>query len=72
MNYPFEQALNLWPTPPTNPLEALRHTLDIYDGQVSDSGYVCIATSNVYGHGIRTGLTWGDLRNIAALIEEKS
>ncbi|MFI8499485.1 hypothetical protein ACIGFK_13450 [Streptomyces sp. NPDC085524] len=46
---------------PTTPLESLAHTLAAHAEQ-SDDWVVVEATNNVYGDGVRTGLTLGDLR----------
>ena len=46
---------------PTTPAERLAHTLAAHEG-TDDSWMVVEATNNVYGDGVRTGLTLGDLR----------
>jgi ribosome-binding protein aMBF1 (putative translation factor) len=46
---------------PTTPTERLAHTLAAHEG-TDDSWVVVEATNNVYGQGVRTGLTLGDLR----------
>ena len=48
-----------------DPADALAHTLSIYAATPADE-FIVVASSNVYGKDIRTGLTWGDLRRIAA------
>jgi len=60
----IRRTLQAQPTPPTTPVDALLHTIAL-SGQ-NDDDFAVIATSNVYGHGVRTGLTWGDLRALAA------
>jgi hypothetical protein len=45
----------------------LEHTLQVY-GDDADDRMVLMATGNVYGDGIRTGLTLRDLRLIAEYI----
>lgn len=45
----------------------LAHTLEIFSDD-DDDRMVLMATSNVYGPGIKTGLTMGDLRLIARTI----
>ena len=45
--------------------EPVAHTLAVY-ADTPDEAYVIVATSNVYGKGVTTGLTWGDLRRLAA------
>ena len=57
----FEQQ---HPHPGDDPVARLRHTLDVYDNQPDDE-FAIMATSGMYGDGVRTGLTWGDLRAIA-------
>lgn len=54
-----------WPTQPTTPVDALRHTIDVYADE-PDHGMAVVATNGVYGRSVRTGLTWGDLRALAA------
>lgn len=46
---------------PTTPAERLSHTLRAHAEQ-PDNWVVVEATNNVYGDGVRTGLTLGDLR----------
>jgi hypothetical protein len=58
----------IWPEAPTTPADALRHTLAICSDHPDDDMAVT-ATSGVYGSGVRTGLTWGDLRALAALLD---
>ena len=57
----FEQR---HPQPGDDPVARLQHTLDLFDNQ-PDGEFVVIATSGMYGDGVRTGLTWGDLRKLA-------
>ncbi|MGW4974357.1 hypothetical protein ACWEP3_31625 [Streptomyces albidoflavus] len=52
-------------TPPTSPREALAHTLAVFADE-PDSGMAVVATRNTPTHGAVTGLTWGDLRALAA------
>lgn len=52
----------------STPTARLRHVVDIYDVQGGDDRLLVTATSNVYGSGVSTGLTWGDLAEILALI----
>lgn len=47
----------------------LRHSLQLF-ADSPDDVMVLTATSNVYGKGIRTGLTMRDLRLIAKYLEE--
>jgi hypothetical protein len=48
---------------PTTPAEALAHVLCAY-AQEPDDHMVVTATNGIYGPGVRTGLTVGDLRSI--------
>ena len=43
----------------------LEHTLQVFGDQWDDADHVVTATQNVYGRGVWTGLTVGDLRLIA-------
>jgi DNA-binding CsgD family transcriptional regulator len=54
-----------WPQPPDDddPVEKLAHVVDIYE-DLSDSREVITATVNIYGKGVTTGLTMGDLRKL--------
>jgi hypothetical protein len=58
---------------PRTALEALDHTLAVY-AEESDDRMVLVATSNIYGQGVRTGLTLGDLRALQLALKgpEKS
>ena len=58
------EAIAQYGDAPTTPTEALAHTLAVLRDR-PDSELVVMATSGVYGDGIRTGLTLGDLRAIA-------
>ncbi len=49
------------PQPGDDPIEHLRHVVAVYHDTPADD-YVLIASSNIYGDGVRTGLTHGDLR----------
>jgi len=50
---------------PATPAEALAHVLAVYADE-PDGHLVLQATSGIYGDGVVTGLTMGDLRAIAA------
>lgn len=67
----FARIRATWPTPPVTPTDALLHAVDLHVDQPDDELAV-LATSNFYGPGTRTGLTWGDLRAIANLINQAS
>ena len=62
-----------WTEPVANPQTFgdaranLEHTLQVFGNPEPDDDdrMVLMATSNVYGPGVRTGLTWRDLRLIA-------
>jgi hypothetical protein len=53
---------------PSNALEALAHVVSVYEATPDDQTMV-LATSNVYGDGVRTGLTMGDLRVLLGLLQ---
>ncbi|WP_405184244.1 hypothetical protein [Streptomyces albidoflavus] len=52
-------------TPPTSPRESLAHTLATFADE-PDTGMAVVATRNQPVRGAVTGLTWGDLRALAA------
>ncbi|MEW1895969.1 hypothetical protein [Streptomyces albidoflavus] len=52
-------------TPPSSPRVALAHTLATFADE-PDSGMAVVATRNQPVRGAVTGLTWGDLRALAA------
>lgn len=56
-------AIKTYGPPPTTPAEALAHVLCAF-AQEPDDRMVLQATSGIYGEGVRTGLTLGDLRAI--------
>jgi len=58
-----KHIIDLWPEPPVSMVDRLKQTLDVWD-DYPDDFIVLIATSEVYGPNIRTGLTIGDLRKI--------
>jgi hypothetical protein len=49
---------------PTTPEERLTHVLAAHE-EGDDDRMIFEATNNVYGDGVRTGLTLGDLRALA-------
>lgn len=50
---------------PTTPLQSLDHVLKVFADE-SDDRLVVDATNGVYGDGVRTGLTLGDLKALQA------
>lgn len=66
-----KRILRLWPVPPESTTDKLKHVLDVFDG-FGDNEKMVTATNYVYGHGVRTGLTLGDLRELLKLVEGKS
>ncbi len=54
----------LWPDAPDTLKDKLFHFLDCYP-EVPNTAVVLMATSNVYGRGVITGLTMGDIRALA-------
>lgn len=59
------EAMEQYGEEPTDGLEALGHVLRVYADE-NDSRLMIEATNNIYGQGVRTGLTIGDLRDIAS------
>lgn len=53
---------------PSNPIEALAHTLAVFE-ELPDDQLMVQATSGMYAPGVRTGLTLGDLREIAGMLK---
>ncbi|MER6605975.1 hypothetical protein ABT282_08665 [Streptomyces sp. NPDC000927] len=51
-------------TPPFTLAQSLAHTLDVYS-DAPDGRMVVTATSGVFGDGVVTGLSFGDLRELA-------
>jgi hypothetical protein len=56
------------PEPGTNPIDRLQHTVAMFTDE-PDSDWAIVATGNIYGQGVRTGLTWGDLRTLLELVQ---
>jgi len=56
---------DLWPDPPDSLRDRLQHFVDCWP-DVPDPTVVVLATSGVYGTGLTTGLTMGDIRTLAA------
>lgn len=52
---------------PTTAAEALAHVVKVNEG-TPDEALVIMATSNVYGDGVRTGLLMGDLRALNEMV----
>ena len=44
-----------------DPEDEIAHTLSVF-ADAPDDQFIVVTSSNVYGEGIRTGLTWGELR----------
>lgn len=59
----YNNIRDLWPEPPGNMIERLRHTLDIWD-DYPDDFVILIATNEVYGPHVVTGTTIGDLKEL--------
>jgi hypothetical protein len=64
----LNELLATVPDPGVSALDHLRHTLAVYS-EIKDSEMAISATSGIYavnGKPVRTGLTWGDLRELLA------
>lgn len=61
----MDDIRDLWPDPPDSLRDRLQHFVDCWP-HVPDSTVVVMATSGVYGTGVMTGLTMGDIRTLAS------
>lgn len=59
------EAMDKFGVAPSTAVEALAHVLTVHADEPDDHLMVT-ATNGIYGAGVRTGLTMGDLRQIAA------
>lgn len=59
----YNHIRDLWPEPPGTMHERLRHTMDVW-ADYPDDFVILIATSEVYGPHVVTGVTIGDLREV--------
>ncbi|MFJ7998976.1 hypothetical protein ACIQ7D_17770 [Streptomyces sp. NPDC096310] len=59
------EAMEQYGAKPASAVEALAHVLKVYADE-PDSRLMVEATNGIYGDGVRTGLTMGDLRALAA------
>lgn len=57
----IQEFIDAHPRPGGGPVEHLRHVVAVFHDSPADD-YVLTASSNIYGDGIKTGLTHGDLR----------
>jgi hypothetical protein len=64
------EAIEKYGDAPTTPTETLAHVLGVYAAE-PDNCLLLTATSGVYGDGVRTGLTVGDLRALQAALGGK-
>jgi hypothetical protein len=62
------EAISEYGNAPATAEEALAHVLKVYEGEPDDR-LVVEATNGIYGQGVRTGLTFGDLRALAARLD---
>ena len=67
MNYRQETIARIGSSPHDDALSKLRHVVRVFEDVDSDEKVVT-ATQNVYGDGVWTGLTHGDLRELLARI----
>ncbi|MCK9901309.1 hypothetical protein [Glutamicibacter sp. V16R2B1] len=68
--FAHDEAERLGPEP-VSAHERLTHTVQAFEG-TPDSEFAVVATSGVYGEGVKTGLTWGDLRALLAALPERA
>lgn len=52
----------------TDPMDSLRHVLDVFSSQ-PDIDFAIVATDGEYGPGVKTGLSWADLRELRSRLE---
>lgn len=64
-----EQIAKLGPAP-TTLSERLSHTVRAFEDERDDDDWVVRATQNAYAPGVTTGLTWGDIRALALLVND--
>lgn len=57
------------PEPGDDPISHLRHAVAAYADDPADK-MVITATMGIYPDHLKTGLTWGDLRELLAMVEE--
>lgn len=55
------------PFPGDDPVARLRHVVEVFTG-TDPTDLAVMATSNVYGRGVKTGLTFGDLAELLRLL----
>jgi len=65
----IRQARAALPEPGTNPISRLRHTVAVF-AETGENDWAVRATTNLYGGGIVTGLTHGDLRALLAAVDQ--
>jgi hypothetical protein len=63
------EAMEQYGDAPATAAEALAHVLKVYIDE-PDSRLLVEATNGIYGDGVRTGLTIGDLRELAARLDK--
>ncbi|RNG31354.1 hypothetical protein [Streptomyces botrytidirepellens] len=61
------EAIEQYGDAPATPAEALDHVLAMF-ADAPDDWMVLEATKGLYGDGVRTGLTMGDLRDLHAAL----
>lgn len=63
--------INSHPLPGATPVEHLRHTVSVCH-EWADHDMAVRATSGIYGEGETTGVTYGDLRALPAMIDKEN
>jgi len=63
------EAMDQYGDAPANEVEALAHILAVYADE-PDGRLMVEATNGIYGDGVRTGLTMGDLRALATRLTD--
>lgn len=62
----FDRIRDTYPQPGTDPVDRLKHVNALYaeDSNVSPNGHALDASYGLYGKGVWTGLTYGDLQKL--------
>lgn len=66
-----ERMKQAWPQPPEDVIGKVLHLIDNFQGQPDDM-WVARATQGIYGPGVTTGLTLGDLRKLIEILGKQT
>jgi len=68
---PTQAVLDMVGPKPTTLRERLNHAIHVYKDAPNDM-QVLLCTSNVYGRGVKTELTLGDIRDVGVVLDNLS